>query len=250
MMFGVFLEQVEKCKAVHLRHEQIEKDYARRCLIDALEPCSTIRRPVDRAPLALKQLSDEINDVRIVVDHEDTPIVRSNSGQRAYQCLPIERFHNVIGGAEPKTELLLVDYRDEDDRNVARQSVCLKRVQNLPSVCTGHNNIESNGQRLKLARLLKAVFAAAGGDYRVTRVGEILLEQIDDIRIVVDRKHDLISESSGKCSRDRRGLRLLLAFRCHRQPLRDFEREPRSRTFFTFDSNLAVQHSGESIADR
>src|SRR5437763_14343811 len=63
-MFGVFLEQVEKCKAVHLRHEQIEKDYARRCLIDALEPCSTIRCPVDRASLALKQLSDEINDVR------------------------------------------------------------------------------------------------------------------------------------------------------------------------------------------
>src|SRR5438067_7065214 len=68
LMFGVFLEQVEKCKAVHLRHEQIEKDYARRCLIDALEPCSTIRRPVDRASLALKQLSDEINDVRIVID--------------------------------------------------------------------------------------------------------------------------------------------------------------------------------------
>src|SRR5437764_12526173 len=85
-MFGVFLEQVEKCKAVHLRHEQIEKDYARRCLIDALEPCSTIRRPVDRASLALKQLSDEINDVRIVIDHEDAPIVRSNSGQRAYHC--------------------------------------------------------------------------------------------------------------------------------------------------------------------
>src|SRR5438045_7204122 len=81
LMFGVFLEQVEKCKAVHLRHKQIEKDYARRCLIDALEPRSTIRRPVDRASLALKQLSDEINDVRIVINHEDAPIVRSNSGQ-------------------------------------------------------------------------------------------------------------------------------------------------------------------------
>src|SRR5204863_2772306 len=84
--------------------------YARRRLIDALESCSAIRRPVDRASLALKQLPDEINDVRIVIDHEDAPIVRRNSGQRAYQCLAIERFHYVIGCAEPKAELLLVDY--------------------------------------------------------------------------------------------------------------------------------------------
>src|ERR1051325_1315499 len=239
-MFGVFLEQVEKCKAVHLRHEQVEKDYARTCLVDALEACSAIWCPVDRASLALKQLSDEINDVRIVIDHEDTPIVRSNSGQRANQGLTIERLHNVIGGAEPKAELLLVDYRNENDRNVARQWVSLKGVQYLPPICTGHDDVECNGERLEFACFLKPVLAAAGGDDRVTRVGEILLEQIDNVWIIVDRKHDLVAESSRKTSWAHHRLRLSLVFGCHHEPLRDFERERRSRTFLTLDSNLAV----------
>src|SRR5207248_1771053 len=199
---------------------------------------------------AFQKLPDELDDVRIVVNDEEAAVVRSDPRQGPNQGISVERFHNVISRAEPEPELLLVDNRYEDYWNITRQSVSLKRVQYLPSVCTGHNNIESNGQRLKLARLLKAVFAAAGGDYRVTRIGEILLEQIDDIGIVVDRKHDLISESSGKCSRDHRGLRLLRAFGCHHEPLRYFERERRSRTLLTFDSDLAVQHSGESIADR
>src|SRR5207248_8837894 len=178
-------------------------------------------------------LSDEINDVRIVIDYEDAPIVRSNSGQRANQCLTIKRFHNVIGGAEPEAKLLLVDYRDEDDRNVARQWVCLKGVQYLPPICTGHDDVECNGERLEFACLLQPVLAAAGGYDRVTRVGEILLEQIDNVRIVVDRQHDLVAESSRKTSCAHHRLRLSLAFGCHHEPLRDFERERRSRPLFT-----------------
>src|SRR5437879_2487168 len=61
----------------------------------------------------------------------------------------------------------------------------------------------------------------AGGDDGVARVGEILLEQVYDIRIVVDGKHDFTSQLGRERDGPSRGLRLRFALRRCPEPLQD-----------------------------
>src|SRR5437764_400358 len=193
--------------------------------------CSGARR----APPQRPHISAPHSGSSVETDRTHGLLYRQSPLNLPNQRLTIKRFHDVIGGAQPEAELLLVDYRDENDRNVARQGIGLKRVQYLPPIRTGHDDVESNSERLEFARLLKSILTAAGGYDGVTRVGQVLLEQINDIRIVIDRKHDLISESSRKTDRGRHRLGLWVAFRCYCEPLRDFERERRSRPLLTLD---------------
>jgi hypothetical protein len=50
----VVSKQVEKRKAIDMRHEQVEENDTGRRLSDALEAGGAIRRPIDRALLAFE----------------------------------------------------------------------------------------------------------------------------------------------------------------------------------------------------
>ena len=86
-------------------------------------------------------------------------------------------------------QVFLIDNRQQYDRNVACGSVGLQLVQNLPAIFVRHQDIEDNRQGLELPGLLQSFRAVHGADHLIPGLGEILLQEVNDVRIVIDRQY-------------------------------------------------------------
>ena len=103
-------------------------------LRDRLERRPPVRGGLDLAGLVLEQLAHQVGHVRIVVDHEQAPAARGDALQGGEQVVALERLHQVVGGAQPVAQVLLVDHAEQQHRDVARRGIRLQPVQHLPAV--------------------------------------------------------------------------------------------------------------------
>ena len=94
-------------------------------------------------------------------------------------------------------ELLAVDDRDHDDGDVAGRGVRLQLVEHLPAVPLRHHDVERDGERPEFPRFLEALVAAEGPDHPISRLGEVLLEEVDHVRVVVDGEDQGLALGAG-----------------------------------------------------
>src|SRR5262249_27999383 len=76
--------------------------------------------------------------------------------------------------------------------NVAGRRVGLQLVQELPAVLVRHKDVKRNGQGAEGARLLQTFLTTRCPDHTIARLGEVLAQEVDDIRVVVDGQDDLV----------------------------------------------------------
>ena len=63
-------------------------------------------------------------------------------------------------------------------------------MQDLPAVLAGHYDVERDGVGPEGPGLLEALVAAQRAHHPVARLGEVLPQEIDHVRIIVDGQHD------------------------------------------------------------
>ena len=126
-----------------------------------------------------------------------------------------------------------------------------------PSV-SRHDDVEGDRARLELAGEPQALGAVGGADHPVARIRQVLLEQQDDVRVVVDRKYQPAATRS-HLARDRlelfggRGGDRLLLRRARQDAAisdRQAEREAGTRTRLALQRDIAAQEPREPPADR
>ena len=121
-----------------------------------------------------------------------------------------------------------------------------------------HDDVEGDRARLELAGEPQALGAVGGADHPVARLREVLLEQQDDVRVVVDRQ-DQPAAARAHLARarlelfgGRSGDRLLVG-RARQGPAiseRQAEREAGTRTKRALQRDVAAQEPREPPADR
>src|SRR5215813_3505383 len=238
----VALERVEEGKTVHARHDQVEQNHVWPHLREVLEAGDAVGGPVNGEVFAFAQLADQLWHVRIVIDHKDPPALRGDTSYGADQGLAVERLDEVVSGAEPKTKIRPIDDREQDDRNIAGYRVALEGVQHLPAIDVRHYDVESYGAGIELARLLEPLFPAFGADHAVTRVGEVLPEQVEHIAVVVDGEHDFLPGTDGRLGGGRRARRRRrLELRCASEPYGESDRERGTFPEFALNGDVAAQ---------
>ena len=99
---------------------------------------------------------------------------RSNASEGGEDRVTVDWFEEVVEGPEPVPELLVVDDRDDDDRDVLGRGMRLELVQNLPAVFVGHRDVERDRERPELAGLVKALLTAERADHPIPRIAEVL----------------------------------------------------------------------------
>ena len=135
----------------------------------------------------------------IVVDQQETfrrGAVRGDIGETPQQSRPVDRFDEVVVGAERETELAIVEHRDDDHRNLARLRVTLQLPQHVDAFDTGQHEIERDRHRAHAAREPQRFFAAFRAQAHVAGRLQIGAERVvrdvvifDDENAIARRDH-------------------------------------------------------------
>src|SRR5262249_51698419 len=105
----------------------------------------------------------------------------------------VDGLEQVIRGAKLVTQALLVDDREQDYGNVARREVPLESVQDLPAVRLEHYDVEGNCAGPEIPRFLESLLARLCALDSVACVAKVLAQEVNHIRVIVDRQHKLPS---------------------------------------------------------
>jgi len=126
---------------VHLGHHEVEQDEPRRRLAHTGGRHASVLGLGDGVALAFEQPPDQLAEVRVVVDdeHGQAPPVL---GEHGHQPLALDRLREIVGGAERVAQVLVVDDREHDYRNVRERGIGLERRQDRPPVQPGHHHVE------------------------------------------------------------------------------------------------------------
>jgi len=81
---------------------------------------------------------------------------------------------------------LLIDNRDDDDRDVGERRIALQRGENRPPVDVGHHDVEGHRRRPQLAELFYPFDPARCGLDGKAFPGEICRDQLARSGIIVD----------------------------------------------------------------
>jgi len=152
----------------------------------------TVRRSHHLIGLAFEELSHQVYDLWVIVDHQEAAALRRDMCQGRQDGLPVKRFEQIVEGPELIPQGFVVHNREHNDRNISGNSVCLQLVQELPAVLVRHEDVKRDGQWAEGPRLLQSFLTTRGPDHTIARLGEVLAQEIDDIRIVVDGQDDLV----------------------------------------------------------
>src|SRR2546422_3931084 len=97
----ILTKMLEDREPVHPRHEEVEQDGVGPLPGDRLERLLAVRRRLDLVGLAFEKLAHHVHHLRVVVHHEEPAVLRSDACEGSNDRVAVDRFEEVVGGAEP-----------------------------------------------------------------------------------------------------------------------------------------------------
>jgi len=121
--------------------------------------------PPRRGSLRFEHAPEELTDLDIVVHDEDGKVAPVLF-ERRHQPLAVDRLGEIVGGAKRVAQVLVVDDREHDNRDVGDVRVGLERRQDRPAVHSRHHDVQGDRVRPQLPRLSQAFLTTVRGDNR------------------------------------------------------------------------------------
>ena len=192
---------------VHLRHQQVEHDQARR---GAGAPRQQVERraPVlgldDGEPLPLQEPPQRPARRRVVLHHQDgarprpavAPASRAGAraarpvaAQDAQQPGAVDGLGEVLHGPQGEPQGLVVGDGEHHHRDVRQRGVGLERREHRPAVHPRHEHVQGDRVGARRAGQAQALLAPGGGEHPEALPGEGALQQVAHRRVVVDHQH-------------------------------------------------------------
>lgn len=142
----LLLELFEYGKTVQTWHEQIQQDDVRLLLGHDLQGFVPIRGGQDFIRLAVEELAYQVNDLWVIVNHQEATLTGRDTGQGRQDRLSVKGFEQIIEGPKPIPQGFVVDNGEHKNRNIPGGRVRLQFVQELPAVFVRHDDVQDDGK--------------------------------------------------------------------------------------------------------
>ena len=101
----------------------------------------------------------------------------------------LDRFHQIVRGAQGKSHFFLIQYRDNNDRDGSRFHSPLEFCKRSEAASPWHEYVQGDGIRTQLTGLLDGLGAGADRGYRVTGSFQVACKELPRGRFIVDNQH-------------------------------------------------------------
>src|SRR5579859_7074677 len=160
----VFANFLNKLKAIHFGHHQIEQNHPWMAVANAIQSDPPVFGLDDVPAVLFQHPGHDLSYRSIVLDKENfaalsIALVFAQHGQQPFF---FNRFGEVVSGTERIAHTLIRDNRHHDHRNAGCLGIRLERGKYRPSIHPRHHDIEGNGIRHKIFGFGKPFLTAAG----------------------------------------------------------------------------------------